>query len=144
MIIIGIDADLHKSGVTIYETETKEILFCKALSWCKLFDLLKENKEYKVYLEAPQLNKKANWHNKFETNRGKLDVTAENVGKNKGAAIIIENILKELNINYQLLKPAGYSLVLKNAKTFKKTTKYNETTNEDARASAAMVFGRKN
>lgn len=135
--VIGIDPDLHKSGVAIYNTETKQLNSCTSLNMWTLFDNLKEwilwskPKDILIRLEYP-----SNTNTYHKGGKG----AALNVGKNQAVAIIIKEFLEEYKIPHELIKPAGYSNFFKDESLFKNTTKFNGRTNQDARAAAAMCW----
>ena len=65
-LYIGIDPDLDKSGIAVWESQN-EILTLKNLSFWQLFDLLSTNRDriVVVRIEAGWLNFKSNWHNRY-------------------------------------------------------------------------------
>jgi len=132
---MGIDPDLHKSGVSLYNTETKKLLSCESVYLWDLFSMLEKSINITVYLEAGHLQKNC-WHG---GGRG----GSSNVGKGKAIGVLLQEFMDVKGIRYELLKPAGYSDFFKDEKFFKSQTGYDKRTNADARASAAMVWGRK-
>ena len=132
-ILIGIDPDLRKSGVSIYNKEKKKLTMCTCMFIWDLFDFLDKQVLSMTYLEYPSNTN--TWH---KGGKG----AALNVGKNQAIAIIIWDFLKHKNINHILIAPAGYSGIFEDEEHFKQTTGWNERTNKDARASAAMIWGR--
>lgn len=134
--IIGIDPDLHKPGVAIYNMVTNKLQRCESITFLSLIKELiqlpiqtKDNTI--VILEFSTSNN--TWH---PGGRG----AACNTGKGKGAAIIIKEALEELGIPHKLVEPAGYSQAFKHLSVFKAATKWEGKTNEDARAAAAIVM----
>jgi hypothetical protein len=142
--IIGIDPDCDRSGIAVYNTMINELEEVKALSLLDLFEYIKSFKEnigldtYLIRLEAGWLEKKSNWHggNNFVAQR-----IAKNVGSNHEVGRQIEKYLIQQKYNYELLKPLGYSNIFKDAEVFKQVTGWMKQTNEDSRASGAMVWG---
>lgn len=101
--IVGIDPDLTKSGVATGRNGKVEALYCLTMTeLVKFFNDYKDSIK-KVYLEAGWLNKKSNYH----TNKNALsrEKNAYNVGQNHAVGMLIEQALKELEINYVLIKP---------------------------------------
>lgn len=133
--IIGIDPDLKKSGITIYDIEKKEYEICTSLPMWDLFSILKLEKNSFVILEFSTSN--------FTWQKGGK-VGAMNVGKNKAVATIIKEYLDFLQIPYKLAEPAGYSNYFKDVDFFEEKTGIAYKTNQDARASAAMIELNKN
>lgn len=136
--VIGIDPDLHKSGVAIYDRNLKKIIYCDCLQLWLLFYKLLEiknhfNDSYLIRLEYP--NSTNTWH--FAGGKG----AALNVGKNQAVAIIIEEFLIDNEIlNYELIAPHGYSQIFKDEKTFRQITNWEKRTNNDARSACAMCW----
>lgn len=136
MKLIGIDPDLHKSGVAIKENDI--LTMCECLTMWELFDFLRiqtsGEENYMVLLEFSFVTN--TWH---KGGKG----AALNVGKNQAVAIIIKEFLETHSIKHELRKPAGYSLVFDDPETFKKTTGWQKQTNKDVRAAAAIVWAEK-
>jgi hypothetical protein len=139
-IIIGVDPDLHKSGIAIMKFG--KFVEITTLPIWKLFDCLlfensiseSSNGDIIVFLEYPD-----NTNTYHAGGKG----AALNVGKNQAIAIIIKEFLDEVGIKYKLLKPSGYSNFFKDEKFFKQQTKWEGRTNNDARSAAAMVWQNK-
>ena len=114
----------------------KQIFDCNSVYLWKLFDHLKKiiqfKDDYFIRLEYP--NTTNTWH---KGGKG----AALNVGKNQAIAIIIKDFLDCHKLNYELLKPSGYSLFFKDVNMFQQTTKWQGRTNEDVRAACAMCWG---
>jgi hypothetical protein len=148
MIYIGIDPDVHKSGVAFYNSKTKDLTLSN-LSFFQLFDYLcwfNENyqtivfKEAKVILEAGWLNKKSNFHWDGFSKQSKA--TGERIGKNVGAnhetGRKIEEMLQYLKIPYELKKPTQSKV---DQEYFKKLTGVKKKTNQDQRDAALLIWG---
>lgn len=103
--IVGIDPDLTKSGVATGRKGKVEALYC--LTMTELVEFFKQYQHSikKVYLEAGWLNKKTSWHAQGTQKRGVAERTAYHVGQNHAVGMLIEQALKELKINYVLIKP---------------------------------------
>lgn len=140
-LIIGIDPDVSKCGFAVYDTELKQLTDVRSVP---LFALLEQIDvtvacgNYLIRLEAGWLKKKSNWHG------GSYSVAqciAKQVGRNHEIGRQIEKYLIKQKYNYELLEPKGYSNIFKDADTFKQVTGWTKQTNEDSRASCAMVWG---
>jgi hypothetical protein len=135
--IIGIDPDLHKSGFAVYDRKDKKLTECTSLYMWQVFECLQDccqelpKEQFFVRLEYPK-----NTNNYHGGGRG----SSVNLGKNQAVAIILKEFLIAKGIRHELIFPAGYSNTFKDEKFFKKTTGYDERTNCDARAAAAMCF----
>jgi len=105
-IIIGIDPDIYKNGVAVYDTEEKDI----ELKCLKFWDLIQEFESYlvpiHVVLEAGWLIKKSNWHNENKGSRVSSNI-GKKVGQNHAVGQLLEQYLKFKNISYELVKPQG-------------------------------------
>ena len=131
--IIGIDPDLHKSGLAIYDTNKKSLVTCEAAEMWYLFECLYIYNDLSVLIRLEYPSNTNTWH------RGGKGA-ALNVGKNQAVAIIIKEFLDSIGANYELIAPAGYSKLFDNEETFKRTTGWILRTNKDARAAAAMCW----
>ena len=132
--IIGIDPDLHKSGVAIYETKLRRLTECTSMYMWDLFDTILVQKQFNTLFRLEFPDNTNTWHG---GGRG----ASLNVGKNQAVAIIIKEFLDAHGCYYELLKPSGYSIIFNDEDVFKNTTGFQKKTNKDARAAAAMVWG---
>ena len=102
---IGIDPDLRKSGVAIWDSEIKQFAEIKIMTLLELLQLLADYQDKaEVYLEAGWLNKKSNWHGKGQSIYVKQRI-AKNVGENHATGKQIEQILIDLKMEYHLIIP---------------------------------------
>lgn len=150
-ILIGIDADVEKSGVAIL---TKDSLFpngrllIEKKSFFKLFDFLlaisnqrdKYFEEYslKVYLEAGWLNTKSNWH---VSGKGE-DVSARvgtKVGANHQVGKLIVEMCEYLKIDYELVQPKTSKIGIRQ---FRMLTKYEGKLDQDMVDAGCLILGR--
>ena len=103
-MIVGIDPDTVKSGVAVYDKETKKLeLSC--LSFFELQDYLSNAKKCikVVKIEAGYLNKKNNWH--ISKNIRTASRVGANVGANHEVGKKIVEMCKYLEIDYIECKP---------------------------------------
>lgn len=134
--LIGIDPDVQASGFAIYDKKAKRLTELKTLDLTDLFDELKAynaNYHISVNLEAGFLST-ATWH------KGGTGA-AQNVGRNSEIGRQIEKFLKKNNIDYKLIKPAGYSSY--DHKKFCMYTGWDikNRTNPETRVAGLLVFG---
>lgn len=103
-LIVGLDPDLKKSGIAIYNKETKELQYMD-LNFFDLQRWLIQNKEdiVQVKCEAGWLNAKGNF--RFSKTKAIGERMAKNVGMNHASGMLIEEMLKDLDINYKLSPP---------------------------------------
>jgi len=134
MIYLGIDPDVDKSGVAIWNTETKKFKLLKALDFFDVLALLKTKQSDMVIIEAGWLIKKSNFH--FAKNKIIGERIAKNVGANHQIGKLIEKFCIRENITYRLIKPKGKITSYQ----FEKLTK-NKIKNQDIIDSAMLVFG---
>lgn len=102
-LIIGIDPDTEKSGVCILDT--RDAITCKlyTLSFFKLFDLLREQQDCIVVVEAGWLNKVSNYHSSKNIRTSNL--ISKHVGANHEVGKLIVEMCNYLNIDCCLKKP---------------------------------------
>jgi len=100
--VIGIDPDLDKNGFAFIEGETRAVT---RLKFWRLFDELKAYKKSQlVYLEAGWLNK-GNHHPNHRLGKAGIFEQGRRVGLNHGVGMMIEGMLKYLEIPYVLVRP---------------------------------------
>lgn len=139
-VFIGVDPDISKSGVCLYDPSTKDM----SLNNLAFFDLLEYLKDKKqkhenilVVIEAGWLNK-GNWHIKkgysanYNATIGGKTYANHEVGKK------IVEMCNYLKISCSLVKPKKSKL---NSESFKNITKYQKRTNQEQRDAAMLVFG---
>ena len=107
--VIGIDPDLHKSGVAIWNTEDKSWRMYKAIPNGALLDTLAPYyiEQSIVYLEAGWLNQKANFRG---GNYGTAQSKARDAGMNMGAGQVLVQILEHAGYKVELVKPLDKGL----------------------------------
>ena len=105
MLILGIDPDVNKNGVALWNTKTEKFELLKALDLFKLIDYLSTNKPDFIILEAGWLYSKSNWHK--SKNKFTAQCIAKKVGMNHQSGKTIEKFLKKGKYNYKLQKPKG-------------------------------------
>jgi hypothetical protein len=133
-IIIGIDPDLTKSGVSLYRPDKSLELTC--LNLPDLVALFQKHltEIEKVVIEAAWLIKKSNWHG---GHGGIAEKKAKNVGMNHATGLHIECFARAMGLEVQLLLPQGK----KDAEQFKRITGYQGRTNPETRDAGLLVFG---
>ena len=143
MIYIGIDPDVHKSGVAIYNSDTRELQI-QNLNFWELIELLETKMisvtPIKVIIEGGWLNKKSNWHGGNKLASSKI---SKNVGANHQVGKLIVEFCEKYYISHDVVKPKNLIKGKKiDAKTFKSITGYQGRTNQETRDAAMFVFGR--
>lgn len=103
--MIGIDPDLHKSGLAIYDTHERNWIFHKAVPNAILLqtvlDLCPVDDSF-VYIEAGWLNKKSNFRG---GNYREAQAKARNVGENAGAGKFIVALFENAKYETFQIKP---------------------------------------
>jgi hypothetical protein len=106
-IFIGIDPDIEKSGVAVYDTEDNSL----ELRTLPFWELIEELESYlipiHVVVEAGHLIKKSNWHSNKHQSKNVGERIAKNVGTNHAVGILLEQYLKKHDISHELTLPKG-------------------------------------
>lgn len=105
-IKIGIDPDVHKSGVAL--VSDNELLDYKASGFYDVLQTIRNNNtnpncELTVVIEAGWLNKKSNWHG--SPNQATAQRIAKNVGANHQIGKLFEEFCQLEGIQYRLSIP---------------------------------------
>jgi hypothetical protein len=140
-VLIGIDPDVTKSGVCIYNS--KDNFQLKNLRFFELFKLLKfytlvQEMELEIYIEAGWLNK-SNWHKVVNGSSNINAQIGQRTGANHETGKKIVEMCEYLGLNYHLIKPTKTKV---DAITFNKITNYKGRTNQEQRDAAMLIFGR--
>lgn len=134
-IFIGIDPDVDKSGVAVWDNRDKSLELYN-MNVPQLIDGLQAyNVPIHVVIEAGWLINKSNWHN--AQGQFRRERIAKNVGENHAIGKVIEQMCKHLKISYELQKPKGKI----KSETFKKITGYTKKSNQETRDAAMLVYG---
>jgi len=139
-IYLGIDPDVAKSGVAIWNSGEKEFV---GLSTLKFFDLTTAIQFYKnnqlvVVIEAGWLNKKSNFHGRKGQSKAVGEKIAKAVGANHQVGKLLIEFCQSVNVDYVEVRPANKKI---DAAGFKKITGYEGRTNSEVRDAAMLVFG---
>lgn len=137
MIYIGIDPDVEKSGVAVYDTEDKSL----ELKTLDFWSIIEEIESYLVpvtlVIEAGWLIKKSNWHGTSKQSKTAGERIAKNVGSNHQVGKLLAKYCESKGIKYSLVKPIGKL----DHNTFKKITGYKGRTNQEVRDAGMLVYG---
>lgn len=103
-LIVGIDGDLTKSGVGIYNKQTKQISYL-TLSFFDLHRWFIENKEniIQVKIEGGWLRKIANF--RFTKIQKVSNEISRRVGENHAVGKLIVEMCEDLKINHKISQP---------------------------------------
>ncbi|WP_138481510.1 hypothetical protein [Dyadobacter bucti] len=103
--LIGIDPDLHKSGVAVWNSELKSWLIHKSIPNEDIIEVLIgicPPESSKIYLEAGWLNKKSNFRG---GNYRVAQAKARNVGENHAAGKMLVKMLEKAGYKVFLVQP---------------------------------------
>lgn len=140
--LLGVDPDVSKSGVCLWDRKEKSILLLTTMTFPKLLDYFlelkeKHGKELRVSIEAGWLNK-SNWHRSV----GKSSNYNAKIGERTGANFEVGKKLFEMCEHYGidaiLVKPTRKKL---DAEQFKWVTGYDKRINQECRDACMLVFG---
>lgn len=159
----GIDPDIEKSGIAIWDSKERKFLFIGSADFFEIASAIRTGKfrgiildEYsllssgslncKVIISAGWLLEKTNWHT--HSSKGKeLSIPVQmkiamNVGKNHGSGLLMEQYCKNvIGVNYELVIPKGKMNGSTNIALFNRLCRWDGRTNEDARDAAMLVVG---
>ncbi len=139
ILYIGIDPDIDKSGLAIYDRYADNKLQLLNVGFYDILQILDEqNKQRRVItkIEAGWLNKKSNWHP--AQSAAVANKISKNVGENHAVGKLIEEYCIRNNYTYQLIQPKKKKY---NAADFNKITGYTQRTNQEVRDAAMLVYG---
>lgn len=136
MKYIGIDPDVDKSGIAIWDSSTASFTAIETQNFFDVLETLLQNKDAFVRIEAGWLNKKSNFH--LAKSKGISDAISRKVGENHMIGKLFENFCVRNGIKHSLSRPTKkkYDKI-----AFTKTTGYKGRTNQDSRDAAMLVYG---
>lgn len=140
MIYVGIDTGT-KTGYAIWDTQSKKLLEVKTVLIHKALKMVEDlhNKHPgKVKVRVEDARQRTWFGNRVnrEQERSKL----QGVGSVKRDAVIWEDFLKDLGVEFEMVAPR-YNVTKLDSETFKEYTKWAKRTSEHSRDAAMLVFG---
>jgi hypothetical protein len=138
MKYIGIDPDIDKNGVAVWDSDNKTIRLFNMSFW-NTIDFLSSYPYASVYIEAGWLNKKSNFHFARKQSKAQGERIAKNVGQNHQVGMLILEYCVIKNIKHYTVKPTRAKV---SAELFKKITSYGKRTNQEQRDAAMLVYGK--
>lgn len=109
-IYIGIDPDVEKSGLAIWD-KTSQKLTVDKYNFFSLYEGLRITKQVDeikaVRIEAGWLNAKSNFHYHPKQSKFVGERIAKNVGSNHQVGRLIGEMCEHLGIQYEFVKPMG-------------------------------------
>ena len=139
---IGIDPDVKKSGVCVWDARSRSIDRLECLSFFDLFRRLESIAEHKehvqVIVDAGWLNK-SNFHARAGMSHKANAIIGECTGANHETGKKIIEMCEYFGLPHELHRPTTSKV---DADYFKKITGYCLTTNQEMRDAAMLVFGK--
>lgn len=140
--LLGIDGDVHKSGVCLLDRKEKSILLLTTMTFPKLLDYFlelkeKHGKELRVSIEAGWLNK-SNWHRISSKSSNYNAKIGERTGANFEVGKKLFEMCEHYGIDAILVKPTRKKL---DKFEFFWHTGYNKRNNQEERDSCMLVYG---
>ena len=131
MKIMGIDTGTI-TGIAVWNLDTKKLEFVGSMAIHKALSFVRIQQPVLVRVEDARLRK---WFGR--SGREQL----QGAGSIKRDAVIWEDFLTDVGINFQMVAPANNRTKL-SAKDFKLVTGWGERTNEHSRDATMLVFGK--
>lgn len=104
-IVVGIDPDVQKSGVSIFDIENREVsVYAYTFAECiaRLNELKAEYGDVEVFVEGGWLNEKSNFHKVFGRAGERI---AKNVGANHQVGKLLIEMCEYNKIKVEAVKP---------------------------------------
>lgn len=135
---MGIDPDLIKSGVGVWDATRKNLIYCGSCDFFKVIEWIDSvSKEGgTIVIEAGWLNKKSNFHK--AQGPGIREKIAKNVGECAAVGKLLVQYCEIKKVEHRIVKPTRSKEV---SNLIFKQTGWQERTNQDARDAAALVIG---
>jgi len=139
MFVVGIDPDLKKSGVAVWDVNKQDFVDVTAWTFPQLIEKFRTNylksNVVLVRVEAGWLHKKSNWHG---SQGYRAEHIAKKVGWNQGVGMKIVEYLRVLGYRVEEVQPIGKHW--KDGKAFTRATGWESRTNQDMRDAALLVY----
>lgn len=160
MIYIGIDPDVDKSGVAIFDSDTKSFDDITTMSFWDLVEYIEGWLiPITVVIEHCWHDNKANFHGRYAQSKSVGETIGKHVGANHQVGRLLEEYCMTHDVDYDLVKPLTFSeknvyrMIAKTklytkeqtpnkikSDTFKKVTGYQDRTNQEGRDAALIVM----
>lgn len=149
-LFIGIDPDVTKSGVAIWDSANKRFLSIETLLFAETIERIREYKDVIkcVHVEASWLNK-SNWHLTYkDAKTGTLKTSSAqraaeiglDLGRNQQRGIDLIELIEYFDIPVRPIKPIVGNWWKEDGKRFKTITKWEKRTNPEQRDAAMLVY----
>jgi hypothetical protein len=135
--LIGIDPDVQKSGVAIWEG--KKLVSLHSLPLADLVRFLQSNPSDMIIIEAGWMNG-GNWHIAPGMPAKKVAAMGADVGANHQICKDIGQICAALNLPYKFKQPSKNNLWKTNAKLFQQITRWTGQSNPETRDAAMIAY----
>lgn len=139
-LIVGIDPDVDKNGVSAWNVKSKSFEFITSMTLHELISYIAGNQQKikTVVVEAGWLNN-SNFHLNKQNSIRAAAKTGENTGRNSQRGIDIVEIMEWFGVPCRLQKPLSNNTWKKDELMFKKITGVKGG-NPEMRDSAMLVF----
>ncbi|MES2004315.1 MAG: hypothetical protein V4450_07325 [Bacteroidota bacterium] len=141
MLYLGIDPDLEKNGVAIWDSKARKIIELKCQDFFDTINTIVKVKRAggTVIIEGGWLNAPGNFH-KFAGSAAAGEKIAKNVGENHAIGKLLEAYCKKFNVPYLVVKPkkgnkTTNDLIFKNSG-------WEGRSNQEMRDAAGLVIGK--
>lgn len=129
---IGIDSGT-KTGLAIYDRQAKKLVQCSTLKIHRAMKIVEEYKDHKIIVIVEDA-RKAVFGRRNDYHK------AQGAGSVKRDATIWEDFLKDLKVDYRMVRPNKRTTKLGKYE-FEKITNYRGLTSVHSRDAAMLVFG---
>lgn len=129
---IGIDSGT-KTGVAVYDKQTKKLVQCSTMPIHKAMKIVEEHREHKIIVVVEDARKAV-------FGRSNDAHKAQGAGSVKRDAAIWDAFLKDLGVEYRMVRPNKRATKIGKYE-FEKITKYTGMTSEHGRDAAMLVYG---
>ena len=128
---IGIDAGTN-TGVAIYDIKNRKLIQCYTMKIHRAMELVKTYREHKLIVVVEDARKAVFW-------KAKDYAKAQGAGSIKRDAVIWQDFLSDIGIEYRMQRPSK-SITKLGKYEFQKITGYAGLTSSHSRDAAMMVY----
>lgn len=139
-MIVGIDPDLHKSGVCVLNDDGSIVLL-ESMTISSLVDYITYYREGNFTYAIEDVNKIGAMYSSHKNKNPRIAANiAQKVGMVKGAATIIASLIEDMTGEPPIMAPVGLGKqVKKDAKLFNQLSGWTGKSNEDMRDAWAIA-----
>ncbi len=143
-ILVGIDPDVDKSGVAVWNTTTQTFTSIQDLAFWDVIDFLLTHADSikQVRIEAGWLID-TNWHTMAKLGKKGIAEMGRRVGRNHQVGLTIVEFCIKYSLPHKTVTPLKNNWWAEDGKKFKQVTGWQGQTNPEKRDAAMLVFGYK-